>query len=204
MHRREPQARRRRVLARGAAPAPPRAARSRCRRSTARRCRPGSGRDRPRPIRRRSIPGSVASRCIQPAPSAARDRGAVETLAADHDEPRRARLAGQPGPVEMLLRCGRRPPARPAGGRGRARRRKPLTRSTSCAPDRGARAGRGTRAEIGYRAALDDEAVEIVVVVLAFELVQRRAGRRDRPRRRRRGPSATAGGTLPCSRARPA
>ena len=40
------------------------------------------------------VPGSAASRCISQPSSAARDRGAVEALAADHDEPRGPRLAG--------------------------------------------------------------------------------------------------------------
>ena len=90
------------------------------------------------------VPGSVASRCIQPpdVSSAAAYRDAVEALAADHDEPGLARLARAPGPVEMLLHAVadrlhdlRR--SRPGTSR------KPLTRNTSCT--RIARpAGRGT------------------------------------------------------------
>src|SRR5437660_9671815 len=49
------------------------------------------------------IPGSVASRCISHRRERRADRGAVDALPADHDEPGRRALARKPGAVEMLL-----------------------------------------------------------------------------------------------------
>src|SRR5438094_2085109 len=49
------------------------------------------------------IPGSVASRCMSHRRQRGADRGAVDALAADHDEPARRVFARQPGAVEMLL-----------------------------------------------------------------------------------------------------
>src|SRR5712691_11614955 len=49
------------------------------------------------------IPGSVASKCMSRRRERQADRGAVDPLAPDHDEPARRALAREPGAVEMLL-----------------------------------------------------------------------------------------------------
>ena len=109
--------------------------------------------------------------------------------------PRRPARAGR-----NAARCGRRPPARPGGGRGPGTSTKPLTRSTSCAADRGGEPGAERRR---YRPP---------------GRARRRSCRNRRGRARLRAraataatarsssaaaasPSATAGGTLPCSAA---
>ena len=122
------------------------------------------------------VPGSVASRCIQPpnAPSADVDRGAVEALAADHDEPRRARLAGSQGRSKCCCDAvADRLHDLAAVAAGHVD--ETLDPQHVVRPDRGAQPG-AKRGGVGYRPAVDDKAVEIVVIVLAFELVQRGAG----------------------------
>src|SRR5438874_8047382 len=136
------------------------------------------------------IPGSVASRCMSHCRERGADRGAVDALAADHDEPARRALAREPGAVEMLLdavanRLHDLPPVAarhvekafdPQHIMGADQRREP---DAEC----------GTIAD---RPALDDKAVEIVVVVLLFEVVARGAsgevvlGRGGEPERHRR------------------
>src|SRR6266849_10958137 len=137
------------------------------------------------------IPGSVASRCTSGRRERRPDGGAVDALAADHDEPARRALAREPGAVEMLLdavadRLHDLPPVAPRHIEealdaehvmGADQRREPG-------------AERGTIAD---RPALDDKAVEIVVVVLLFKIVARgpggevvlgRGGEAERHRRR--------------------
>src|SRR5271156_232639 len=49
------------------------------------------------------IPGSVASRCMSGRRERRGDRGAIDSFAADHDEPARRALPRQPRAVEMLF-----------------------------------------------------------------------------------------------------
>ena len=74
----------------------------------------------------------------------------------------------------------------------------PFTRNTSCARIAVGKPG-AERRRIDHRAGIDDKTLEIVVVVLAFELVQRRPrreivlGARREAKRYRRGTLALLG-----------
>src|ERR1051326_7922477 len=103
------------------------------------------------------------------------DRGAVEAFAADHHEPALARLAGTPGPVEIMLE----PRAHAlhdlaeilAGHMQEALQPKDVMCGDDLAESRQEPAG------VGDRPPRHDETLEIVVIVLGLEVVMRGAAR---------------------------
>ena len=186
---REPQ--RRQLVARPAArprPAPT----GRCRRRTARRCRPATGRGRRR---------SSAS-------SSSRELGRQQMHGLQAAMIRRCDGLPGRGPSRRSRRAG---PARASpGAQGRSNwcwKRVPdalhqqphrLAGDVDEALDaqdvvrrrRRRRGGRPAPAAASKRRQVDDEAVEVVVVVLVLGVVMRRPRWRDRPRPRRRGRAA--------------